>query len=232
MKNKDIILSPDDSFKIWTFNNLEMIQPNFYKGGYEDKDIMLSHSSYTAKNLYHVSIQKAYSKNYNILDFRKFDLPYFNFVYLLKGNIESNLYKEGQHHYKNDGWAFGNSKFHDSGKSNITYKKNTDMTFIHITLLEPILRYYMEFDTPFSKLIEMELNKNSEKILYMEGKYNPIIKNIIYSILNNINKGLLGDKIIQLKIDELFLFVLPELMERKIKRIDNIQNYLKYQSTI
>jgi two-component system response regulator YesN len=85
----------------------------------------------------------------------------------------------------------------------------------------------MEFDTSFSKLIELELSQNSEKIIFMEGKYNPIIKSIVYSILNNINKGVLGDKIIQIKVDELFLFILPQLIEEKIQVIDNIRNYIK-----
>ncbi len=227
MDNKKLCLSQNDSYKIWTYSNLQMIKSNYYKGHFIEKDFILSHESYTSKELYHISIQNSYTKNYDILDFRKFDLPYFNFIYLIKGDVEADYFMEGKSQYKIDEWALVNSKFNESAKSNIIYKKDSNMTFLHITLLEPILKYYMEFDTSFSKLIELELSQNSEKIIFMEGKYNPIIKNIVYSIFNNINKGVLGDKIIQIKVDELFLFILPQLMQEKIQVIDNIHNYIK-----
>ncbi len=226
MADKSIILSPDDSYYVWNYNNLKVPNLNYYEGSFNNKNFSLSHKSYIINNNYHISIQNSSTKEYDIVDFRKFNMPYFNFVYLLNGNVLTTFYNESKIFHEKDDWVLNNSKFNESGKSNIIYKSNNNIRFIHITLLESLLNYYKDFDTPLSSMIEDELARNSKKILCVKGRYNPIIKMIVNTILNNLNKGILGEKIIQIKIDELFLSVIPELIKNGNRVFDNINDYI------
>jgi AraC-like DNA-binding protein len=225
MIDKKIILHPKESFEIWSYNNLKLLQPNLYGSSFSNSYFSLEHKSYTTGNLYHISIQSFFSQNSDVIDYRSFNLPYINFVYILEGEIRADYFKSDKQLYRKDSWILSNSSFNE--KSSLIYIKNSNMKFLHITLLEPILRYYMEFDTPFSSLIESELARSSKKIVYLEGGFNSTIKDIIYTIINNIGKSAIGDKIIQIKIDELFLIVLPFLISSQTSDIDKIDDFVK-----